>query len=290
MKFEDSHWRRALFVVGIIGGLGLAGLSALTGGGDDRDTLPPGAIARVNDVVILRANFAQALSAASADKQNPIPPDQETAVLQRLIEEEILVQRALDMQLAQQDPALRKALINALTEDVKARSQIKPVSAFKLRDYYFKNKARFARPARLFVRAVFIPNANSSAQIAAFEQALSAGETSKKLALRFFGENTSPLPEGLTPADTLKDHIGQAAFAAVENLGTGQWSDWVESDAGFWRLYLVNRTRARSPEFETVRDQVEAAYREERVHDAIRVHLDRLKRNSKITLSADAPQ
>lgn len=286
---ETPRWRRLLFLGGIIGGLAFASLNALTSGRQNRTSLPPGAVARVNDAIILRADLVRALNAVSAGKRNPLTDDDRAMVLQRLIEEELLVQRALSRGLAGEDTTLRNALVGAMTKDIIARNRAKPVSPVLLRDYYFKNKARFSRPARVFVRAVFLPADDAEKQMARFDSALQDGATAQDLNKRFGGK-TPPVPNGLIPINKLKDYVGPAPVAALKGLRTGQWSSWVKEKNGFWRLYLVNRTRARIPELASVRKQVETAFRDERDDAALRAYIQKLKRQSKIELSADAPQ
>ncbi len=291
MSVIDDHprWRRWLLLGGIVGGLALASLSALTGGAPSQTAMPPGAVARVGDVMILRADLVRAVNAVSAGRRNVLNDTDKAAILQRLIEEELLIQRALDMGLAHEDTALRNALVSAVTKDIIARSRAKPISPVRLRDYYFKNKMRFSRPARAHVRAVFIPRTEAKDRMAAFDASLSGGAAAQDL-VTAFGQNTPPLPDGLLPLQKLKDYIGPAPLTALETLKTGQWSDWIEDNDGLWRLYLVNRTRARTPELSSVRDQVEAAYRDERDDAQLRAYIERLKRGAAIELSADAPQ
>jgi PPIC-type PPIASE domain len=286
---KSPPWRRLLFLGGIIGGLTLASLAALIGGNPTNTTMPPGAVARVNDAVILRADLVRALNAVSAGKRNLLTAEDKAVIMQRLIEQELLVQRALNRGLAEEDPTLRNALVGAVTKDVITRSRAKPVSPARLRDYYFQNKARFARPARVYVKAVFLPKKQASAQMAEFDRALKAGATPDNLRQRF-GKQTPPVPKGLLPIQKLKDYIGPAPMAALNTLPTGQWSPWIKEKNGVWRLYLVNRTRARIPELSSVRDQARAAYLDERDDAALRRYIDRLKRKARIELSADAPQ
>jgi PPIC-type PPIASE domain len=289
-NLNSSRWRRWLLIGGIVGGLSLAALNALTsGGGPNPDTLPPGAIARVNNSMILRSDYVRALNAVSSGKRNVLTPEDKAAILQRLIEEELLIQRSLETGLATEDPALRNALVSAMTRDIIARNHSKAISPVVLRDYYYKNKARYARPARVFVRAIFLPAGSAPAQMDAFNADLKEGMPAKTLQLKY-GENTPPIPEGLIPLQKLNDYIGPAPLAALPDLSTGQWSPWIKGKTGVWRLYLVNRTRQRIPELSSVKAQVEATYLTDRDDANLRRYLKRLKRNARIGYSADAPQ
>lgn len=280
-------WLRFLYLAGIVGGLALAALSALTGGGER--PLPPGAVARVNDTPILRADLVRALKAVGAGKRQPLSEADKGQILQRLIEEELLVQRALSQNLAGSDPVLRSALVSAVTRDVIARSRARPVSPVLLRDYYYRNKARFARPARYDVRAVFFPAAKARERMAAFDAALAGGADMQAL-LRRFGQANAPVPAGLLPLQKLQDYLGSAPASALKSLRTGAWSPWIETKDGFWRFYVLNRTPARTPSLQSIKAQVEAAFRDDRDDAALRAYLNKLKRGAHIVLSEDAPR
>ncbi len=286
---ERPLWQRIGLLAGVVGGLALAALSALTGG-DERAQQPGGdVIARINGVDLSRADLMRALKAVSAGRRQPLSASDEAAILQRLIEEEVLVQHALELDVARHDPNLRNALVSAVTRDVITRSRAQPVREGDVLAYYAKNRGRFALPARYYVRAFYIPAKEKASQMAAFERALAAKESAKALAERF-GSAAPPIPQGLLPLSKLKDYIGSAPAAALEGLTTGHWSDWIDDKGGVWRLYLVNRTAARTPPLASIRTQVEAAYMDARDDAALRRYIDRLKAKATITLAPDAPQ
>ncbi len=272
-----------MLIGGVVSGLGLASLRALTGGAHIEPPLPlpPGAVARINGTVILRADLAL--------QKNQETGQTQTAMLESLINDELLVQYALKMNLTAESPKLRQELIAAASGDIISRAHAKPISPVSLRDYYFKNKTRYTRPVRVRVRIVFFPTPEAGLKKNAFEQALQNGATAQTLIKRFAGE-APVIQAGLISLQTLKSLIGEAPVHSLQGLPSGQWSNWVDTDEGTWRLYLANRTRARTPELESVRDQVEKDYLEERGKLALRAYLNRLRRKSDIALRLVSPQ
>ncbi len=88
-----TSWRRLAAGAGL--GAAFAAISALRGGLPGELPLPANAIARVNDRLLMRDELDRALSFVAGDRREP-PADADRAhVLDRLIDEELLVQHAL---------------------------------------------------------------------------------------------------------------------------------------------------------------------------------------------------
>ncbi|VAV87213.1 hypothetical protein MNBD_ALPHA06-2137 [hydrothermal vent metagenome] len=278
---QAENWRRVVLLLGVVAGLGLAAVNALGGGGASKQPLAAGAIARVNTVSILNADLIRALQAVSQGRHSPLSQADETEILNRLIEEELLVQRALALGLAQEDPALRSALVSAMTSDILSRNLGKPVSPVRLRDFYFQNKASFAVPGRVFIRAIFIPTAKAESQIPLVEQALLDGIDPKTLAEQF-GSDTPPVPAGLLPVQKLLDYVGPQVVTVIPSAPIGQWSNWIKTNAGSWRIIVVQKTNSQVLPFEDVAEQVRAAYQVQRDDAALRKYLDQLLQNANI--------
>jgi parvulin-like peptidyl-prolyl isomerase len=80
-----------------------------------------GAIAKVNERHIDRTEFASAYQALLSDKTKAPTQGDKKLVLARLIEEELLVQRGLEIGLLDGDAAVRKAVAMAVIEFVLAQ-------------------------------------------------------------------------------------------------------------------------------------------------------------------------
>ncbi len=92
--------------------LALAGLAADTGWSGP--VLAPGVVARVNAVEISREEYDRGLSILSRDKRNEVSAADRDLVLQRLIEEELLIQQGLRSGLMDRNARVRKAVTDAV--------------------------------------------------------------------------------------------------------------------------------------------------------------------------------
>src|SRR5262245_34662738 len=110
-------------------------------------TLPDGAIASVNGKPIREEDYARAVALVERDKRTEVTDEDRTRVLDRLIEEELLVQRGIAVGLVDSDRSVRKAITQAMLASVAAESAGAQPSADELRAFYAENPALFAGPA-----------------------------------------------------------------------------------------------------------------------------------------------
>jgi parvulin-like peptidyl-prolyl isomerase len=140
--------KRTEIFYAIAGGLGLA--AALIGAaGAPRLEATNEAAAVVNGVPIPREALARAVLALESDSRNAVTSKREAAVLERLIEEEVLVQHGVGLGLAETDLAARRALVQSVLALAMAeRAGAEPTEA-QLRRFHRENAGFFA-PAQRF--------------------------------------------------------------------------------------------------------------------------------------------
>jgi len=71
--------------------------------------LPEGAVAAVNGSLVRSADYERALEALAADRRDALGASEKRHVLDRLVDEELLVQRAFELGLARQDRRARRS-------------------------------------------------------------------------------------------------------------------------------------------------------------------------------------
>jgi hypothetical protein len=84
----------------------------------DLPLLPDSVVARVNHVDIASSEYEKALSMFASEKRDPLTDQDRVLVLERLIEEELLVQHGLSLGLVRKDPRLRKNVIQSLVTGI----------------------------------------------------------------------------------------------------------------------------------------------------------------------------
>src|SRR5262245_21153430 len=152
-RFERSS---GLVAIGSTVGLVLAAGGLLASGRDPGRALPSDAVARVHGVAIRAEDEHRALDAVGADRREAPDATLRRHVLDRLIEEELLVQRGLELGLARVDPRVRRELADAVVAEAVTEGDRGEPTADDLRAFYDAERGFFARGGRLHVRQVFV--------------------------------------------------------------------------------------------------------------------------------------
>jgi parvulin-like peptidyl-prolyl isomerase len=218
------------------------------------------AVASVDGVPIARADYERALEAALADRRDV---EDERAlrqrVLQRLIEQQLLVSRALELGLASRDPQVRADLSQAMLDLLLARGEqaLEP-SETELRGFYEREGERFRPPGRVKLRwATLEASGDTKADLAAAQRLRARWGRGEAVELP---PPALPLPTGWLPASKLPDYLGAARSRLAMTLEVGVVSEPWQDGQGVHLLKVVAREPGALPAFEQVREQVASAW------------------------------
>jgi hypothetical protein len=205
------------------------------------------AAAFVNGQPIMSDDVERALASMGADRRAALTQADRRKVLERLIEDELLAQRAVALGLPVSDPNARKVLIRGLIDSLVATAPAP--TGDELRRYYNANPGLFREADLISV----------------------APE----------GGPVRGLPATPMTIDKLKDYLGGGAeaLAAVPVGGTaGPFSFAGQS----FRVRVTARIGGGSPPFDQARDAVLTQYIAVRDGQRLRSYIDSLKRTAKI--------
>ncbi len=284
---------RALLAAGAAAGLGLAsaGILDLDTSGHD---LPTNAAAEVNGVVLRKARYERALDALARDRREPLREEDRRFVLDRLIEEELLVQRAVDLGLDKSDPVVRNTLVSAMIESIVSGIGQREPDAGEIEVFYRENREYFARVDRFWVRQLRFPiGAGGDASVGqqrALEAAtaatrrLRAGERLAELAHELGSVPGAPLPDGLLPATKLRQYLGPSLTLRATELDIGEVSDPIRGDGAYHVLQMRERVSNPPQALADVESQVRAEMRRRAGDESLRSYLERLRKDASIRL------
>lgn len=261
--------------------------------------LPSHAVAMVNDTYILRADYDRALSALTKavtknDGQIENADVLQQRTLDRLIDEELLIQRGIELGLPERDPQLRTQLSSRVLEMV-AMAQDEPESIDEktLRAFYEKEPGRFRLSGRFRVDVIFfaVPADASAEQEAIVKRR--AVDARARLAknepfdeVRSSGDSLLVVPpDAPLPITKLQDYLGSTATRAVVELDEGHTTEPIRGSDGYRILRLVQRIEGETPPFESVRKDVENAYRKQQEDARLRQFLERRRAAAKVVIS-----
>ena len=285
----DPGQKRSLWwlSLGAAGGLALAAFGLLEPGGGN-GALPAGAVASVNGAPIRGEDYQRLLSGVENDTRQAADAALQRRVLDRMIDEELLVQRALDLGLARVDRRVRANLVSSLIASVTAEAETEEPDAGELSEFYEAESGFFTQPGRLHVRQAFFRVRDAEDDAAARERAeaavvrLRAGEALEVVSAELADPQISPVPDGMLPAQKLLEYVGPTALRVALELEDGAFSDPVRSGSGYHVLLRVASEPAVLPELETIRDLVRAEWTRRAGDRALRDYLDELRDDARI--------
>ena len=276
-----------LLALGAVLGIGLAasGLVARERAGG----LPDDAVALVNGQAIPAEDYERVLGAVGTDRRaGTLAPEDRQLVLDRLIDETLLVQRGLELGLVWRDGKVRKDLVTAVVDAVVTdRAQAEPSEA-DVDAFYAAHRDFFARPGRLRVRQVWCgvtdPAAAADALARATQAAarLRAGEDFATVQAALGDAEVSPVPDGLLPPQKLADYVGPTALRTALGLAAGAVGDPVRSGTGYHVLQMLERQGDEVPPLAGIRAEVAAEVRRRAGEQALRDYVADLRRRAAI--------
>jgi hypothetical protein len=284
---------RLLLALGALAGLAAAGSGLLQRNG--AESLPDGAVALVNGMPVRAADYERALAALASDRRNPVGDDERRFVLDRLVDEELLVQRALELGLVRHDRRVRNDLVSALIESVTTDAGQREPEPDEVRAFYDANRDYFARPGRLRVRQLWVRAAPDRSEEAARARAadaaarLRAGEAFDAVAAELGDAALAPLPDAPLPPAKLAEYLGPSALAALGALEVGALAGPLPAAGGQQLLLLVAREPAETPALAAIEPELRAELRRRAGDAALRGYLDELRHRAQVQIAGSAP-
>jgi hypothetical protein len=196
-------------------------------------------------------------------------------VLQRLVDDELLVQRGLELGMAQSDSAVRNAIIDSLIASVTAEADAASPDDEELQQYLSENADRFSFVASLSVAAW---QTNDEAVAQSFVSALrNDGSITTS-------DTIGPIPDlppGLMPVEVLRDFLGPGITAAAADMPVG--SSAVFARRGRWLVVqMLEKESAVVTDLSAIRNRVLLDYRRSLADRTLREYLDDLRRRADV--------
>lgn len=247
--------------------------------------LPPDAAARVGEHTILRADYERVLAGVENDRRNPIDAATRRRVLDRMIDEELLVQHALDLGLAEVDRRVRGELTSGLIDSIVGEANAEVASDEEVARHYKENIDFFTRPGRLRAETIFFSprrddaheNVSAADRAALALRELRAGADPQEVGTRLGDGQVSALPNALLPKAKIRDYVGPGVLQVLEKIDVGSWSDPIETGGGVRLAHLLEREAPIVPSLKEVEPLVRQDLKRRRADELLRRYLDDLR-------------
>ena len=288
-----SSSRRGLWLLGLgaATGVGLAASGILTPTATS-GALSAEVIARVNNHPILRADYDRIVTGAANDRREPLDTNRQQQLLDRLIEEELLLQRALALNLPRNDPKTRNDLVQSMITTIVTEADAHQPTDADVTTFFAANRAFFRRPDRARVRQIFCrirtPDEAAAAERRCTEASRrwQAGEDYVDLARSLGDPVAPPLPDTFLPSTKLTEYLGPTAVQTLLAQPVGTIGAPVRVAAGFRVVQLLEREADAERGLDDLRDQVRAEMRRRAGDEALRHYLQELRAAAAVTVAA----
>lgn len=279
-----SRARVALLALGACVGLIMAASGLVERWSPSPGELPIGAIARVGGKIITQERYLQLLNDLATDQRAPLSAADRQFVFDRLIDEELLIQRGIELGLADSSPQIRKALAAAVIGQLTAEAEASLPDEEALRRLYGSDPEFFTSTARFRLRWLRLPTSDYAAQHKAEEayRQLSNGVVLAKVTQSTGLEPVPILPDALLPLSKIRDYLGPALAGQASLLKRGVFSKPIEDNGDLHILQLLEYRPEVLPPFEEARPVLEAEYLRRAGDEALRQYLKWLRLRSEV--------
>jgi hypothetical protein len=207
--------------------------------------------------------------------------DRDKQLLQRLIDDELILQRAEELGILQADPGIRKLLARSAIDTVVRESQALLIKEPDLIAFYNDHQAVFQQPQRITLQAAQFDDlgmANIS------RNAVLLGDSLKKT-VSLGGGKILPIPVSPLPKHMLIRYLGISLTDLALGLSATQISQPIVQGANIYLLQVIENQPATLMPFEQVRETVMTELVSRQRRDSLTTTLEELKQTASIQLN-----
>ena len=265
-----------LLVLGVFVGISLAIFSSIQ---DTNFEVDNNWVARVGDIEISREKYLLQLEGLNLDKRVPLKEEDRVFVLERMIEEELLIQRAKDLGMFSTNTMIRGAIVQQMINMIISENSLDIVSTSQLKEFYEENKGFFTSADRLRLKQIYFSDEKGGA----LERAQNAylylvqGNNLDVIDSKS-DESALEVPNTLMTLSKVREYIGPSLMQLAKMLKPGEFTSPKKVIGGYKIIVLLERRDASPPDFKEIRDRVKSEYQKRKDDEALRDYLNKLKK------------
>lgn len=246
-------------------------------------SLPNDVIAIVNDKIIPSERYRTVIQLIENDKRDDLTKADRKMALDRIIEEELLVQYAYQNGFLEADDLLRKSIVRSVVDSIVEQSVSVIPDEDELRDFYQDNLPVFTLDEQY---RVVILSSQSLSDITTAKEIWQKSYDIKKLEIDIPSIRQLDIPSGFISKLKLGALIGPLLRDVVLSLKTGETSKIIETIYGHTIVTLVDKKDKIIPEYSDINEVVLQEYRRRQREKILEELLSDLKRQSDIDINS----
>ena len=226
-----------LFVFALIIGVLLVSQELFQSKSSNQYLRQQNAVALVNDMTISEDQYIKYISTLGIDVIDENDEELLEIVLEKMIEEELLLQKGIELELHKFDIQIRKAIIQQVINSVLLQNEEK-VTEKELREYYENNKKKYQLSKLIHLDIIFL-NSQREEDINLLLEAISTigFEESKK---QFHQELFFSIPNRLISIKDCNQLLGNNICKDIFELNLNEISNPIKYENGFLIIQIRN--------------------------------------------------
>ena len=271
--------KKSFVFVGILLGLVLIFIGIFNP--DKKQKLSDDIVALVDNHPILKSDLDLALKALSMNKDNQITSEQIQLVKDRLIDEQLLLQRGIDLDLHQTSNPIRKLIVNSMIDNVLSENNDFLIDDKNLKKFYNDNISFFLPSKELRLKLIFLKfrsQEEDEKRLDTIRERLINGDDFDIVSKEEGDTYLPKIPDTFLPERKLKDYIDPNLVKNAFNLEDGQITSEIETDKGYCFLYLVESEKGEPLPFESMRDKIKSEYKRRKDEEALLNYIEWLRK------------
>ena len=246
---------------------------------NDYINLPDDVIATVNDVIIEREKLDTVINLIGGDKRGGYTDKDQILALERIIEEELLVQYAYKNGFLSADDNIRKTIIRSVIDTIVEQTISIMPEKETLQEFYKSHQEIFTTSEQVKIVILNINNLDDANAI----KKIWVETNNETLILNTIDNITkSNTPNGYIPIFTLPRLIGPKLAKTIGILELNEISLPIETSSGYSLAILKDRKAKQTPSYEEVKEAVLKEYRRRSRDELLSTLLDELKQKAEI--------
>jgi parvulin-like peptidyl-prolyl isomerase len=264
-----------LLACGALVGLAIAGYGLFTAKGTRSSGVPAEAVALVNQRQILRSDFMTQTETQYSEPFAQTTREQREKVLEDMINEELMMQRGLEIDLPSYDPEVRNALVAGVELEVTADVVAQQPTSEELHVYYERHRSRYSSEGIMQLRDLVVRTDASRPAAVAHTMAIKAaaeiraGQPLDAVIQRYgLVDSGRFMAAGHTDLGDLfefavRAKVDDPLYNALSPLKDGEISDPVDQSDGVHLIAMIKRRFPVSQTFEQASNRVWADVKRE---------------------------
>ena len=231
------------------------------------------AIARVGEKEISRQRFEEIIKVLDDQSNSELTLEKKNLIRERLIDEELLIQRAMELDLVRNDSLVKGNVIQTMFQHIINSNELVEPSEAELREYFSKEKNYFSSGRRYKLKNYTFRNLDD-AETAINLLNQSDLESFLKLVET---ESAVDLPNVFLTPQKIRDYLGPKVLDELPSLEKGGFSNIFEINEVPSIVICIDILLDNNPKFEEIAEQIKNKFIRDREDSLVKEYIENLR-------------